>query len=186
MSEIDPEEVVRMYESELLSIREIVKRVGGSYGVVHHIISTRSTPRSTGYRARNGGETPPCGTKRAYQRHLDRGEEPDETCKQANRDYTNEINRRTGASRARNRAYRRLAKCFPDVFDALLLDERAKAQEKNEGVSRRTWRTRVRERAHRRLARLYPDTFQLMFAEEKRIVQNELKNVESNDYPPLP
>lgn len=38
----------------------------------------------------------PCGTRAAYQRHLRRGEEPCEECRQAKRDYDNARNRRLG------------------------------------------------------------------------------------------
>jgi IS30 family transposase len=174
MRKVDPDEVVRMYETELLSIREIAKRLGRSYGAVHRIVATHTTPRSPGYRAGKGDESVPCGSKRAYQRHLDRGEEPDEQCKKANREYTNEFDRRTGTSRARNRAYRRLARSFPHVFEVLLDEERSSAQGgKEEAVSKQAWRSRVRERAHRRLARLYPAVFEQMLTEEKAAAKNE-------------
>lgn len=171
---IDPHEVVRMYEVELLSIREIAKRLGRSYGAVHRIVSRHATPRSPGYRKLNDNESVPCGSKRAYQRHLDRGEEPDEQCKRANREYTNEFDRRTGTSRARNRAYRRLAKSFADVFEALLNEEQSKVQGTDEDeVGKRVLHSRVRERAHRRLARLYPDTFQQILTDEKVTAKDE-------------
>jgi IS30 family transposase len=172
MRKMDPDEVVRMYEAELLTIRQIAERLGRSYGAVHRIVSRHATPRSPGYRT--GDELVPCGSKRAYQRHLDRGEEPDEQCKRANREYTNEFDRRTGTSRARNRAYRRLAKSFAEVFEALLNEEKSKVHGTNEeGLGRRVLHSRVRERAHRRLARLYPDTFQQILADEKATVNTE-------------
>jgi hypothetical protein len=177
MRKIDPDEVVRMYEAELLSIREIAKRLGGSYGAVHRMVSTHATPRSPGHRTGRDDESVPCGSKRAYQRHLDRGEEPDEQCKRANREYTNEFDRRTGTSRARNRTYRRLAKSFPDVFEALLNEEKSKAQGAEEdGVRKQVWYSRVRERAHRRLTKLYPNIFQQILAEEKAAAKDKPQN----------
>jgi IS30 family transposase len=175
MKKIDPAEVVRMYESELLSIREIAKRLGRSYGAVHRIVSTQATPRSSGHRAKKSTESVPCGSKRAYQRHLDRGEEPDEQCKKANRDYTVEFDRRTGSSRARNRAYRRLARSYPAVFEALLDEERGNAPASDgEAASDRAARySRARERAHRRLTKIYPDIFQQMLIEEKAVAKHE-------------
>jgi hypothetical protein len=175
MKRMDPAEAVRMYESELLSIREIAKRLGRSYGAVHRMVATHTTPRSRGYRSGNGDEAWPCGSKRTYQRHLARGEEPDEQCRKANQEYTNEFNRRTGTSRARNRAYRRLAKSFPDTFEALLNEEKSVAQSRKEeeAVSEQAWRSRMRERAHRRLARIYPETFQQILAKEKATAKTE-------------
>jgi hypothetical protein len=174
MRKIDPDEVVRMYEAELLSIREIARRLDRSYGSVQRIVSTQSTPRFPGYRTGKGDESVPCGSKRAYQRHLNQGEEPDEQCRKANRNYTNEFDRRTGTSRARNRAYRQLAKSFSDLFEALLSEENGNAQDKaDEVVSKRIRHGRARERAHRRLARLYPDTFQRILAVEKAAAKDE-------------
>lgn len=174
MKKTDPDEVARMYEYELLSIREIARRLDKSYGAVHRIVSKHATPRPPGYGKRKDDEPVPCGSKRAYQRHLDRGEEPDEECKAANRKYTNQFDRRTGSSRARNRAYRRLAKTFPDVFEALLNEEKSNPQDRQaEAASKQVWHSRVRARAHRRLARLYPVAFRQILAEEKVAAKNE-------------
>jgi hypothetical protein len=177
MEKLDPAEVVRLYEMELMSIREIAKRFGRSYGAVHRIVAAQATPRPRSYRTEKVIQSVPCGSKRAYQRHLDRGEEPDEKCKQANREYTNEFNRRTGVSRARNRAYRQLTKSFPDVFKALLEEEMSKRPgPEDEGVSKQVWNNRARERAHRRLARLYPDIFQQILVSEKAVANSESQN----------
>ncbi|HEX6472265.1 MAG TPA: hypothetical protein VF069_24450 [Streptosporangiaceae bacterium] len=184
MSNSDPEEIVRLYDVELLSIREIAKRLRMSYGAVQRIVSGNTTPRSNGARAPGGAEPLPCGSRKAYQRHISRGEEPDELCRQANRDYTRAFNRRTGASRARNRAYRRLAMNFSDVFDALFIEEKLRAETEDQNLDADIRRTRARERAHRRLARLYPGAFRLIFEAEKTAAEKEVG--QANDARPTP
>lgn len=129
---IDPAEVRRLHEQGM-SVRAIAKQVNASYGGVHKALAKlRVTMRSRGYRSAPP-EPPPCGTKWAYQRHLDHGEEPDEACAQANRDSAADYDSRTGYSKARNRAYRRLADMAPDVFDVFRAEEEAKARDETGG-----------------------------------------------------
>ena len=175
MTGADPDKVVQLYDVELLSIRAIAKRLGMSYGAVQRIVSTHTTTRPNGRPGKGNIEALPCGTRKAYQRHINRGEEPDELCKEANREYTRKFNRHTGASRARNRAYRRLARKFPDVFAALLTEEQVRAAGEFPDLAAGVRRTRARERAHRRLVGIYPGTFQLIFEEEKIVAQNEIR-----------
>lgn len=165
-----------MYDVELLSMRDIAKRLGVAYGTVQRIVTSHTTPRPAGSRKRDPDELAPCGTKNAYQRHLDRGEEPDELCKQANRDHTNEFNRRTGISRARNRAYRRLARAFSEIFDVFLAEEKERAEAEQPNAPAKVLRSRARERAHRRLVRTYPDVFAQILAREKTIAQAEAQH----------
>jgi hypothetical protein len=153
--------VVRLYEVDQLSYRQIARRVGTSYGTVQRIIATDSTPRPSGNRPK---PPPPCGTKAAYQRHQLAGEDPDEACEQANRDYTREFDQATGYSRARNRAYRQLAGRHPDIFAALLAEEDELVR--GEAGTRQVRRVRARERALRRLARRYPAEYDGLFAAE--------------------
>ena len=154
-------------------MRKVAERLVVSYGAVYRIVAKHGTPRPLWNPAKNGDERPPCGSKRAYQRHLDRGEEPDELCKEANRTYTHDFDRRTGNSRARNRAYRRLARSFPDIFDAVLIEERMSARDEQPTLPTGVWNSRTRERAYRRLASLYPDIFQQILGEEKIIAKRE-------------
>lgn len=110
---------------------------------------------------------PPCGTKKAYRRHIKDGQEPDEACKQANRDYTRDHDRGSGYSKGRYRAYRLLMAMFPDVFAALLAAEEDLAAGERDGEASKTWRDRARRRAYRRLADLYAPEFEAIFTEEK-------------------
>lgn len=74
----------------------------------------------------------PCGTVSAYERHLRKGEIPDEACREASRirrneyDHKPEVRERNAArSAAKVRAYRRLAEIHPDLFRALYAEELA-------------------------------------------------------------
>lgn len=56
--DVDPEEVVRMYDKEKMSMRQIGRRLNVSYGTVHRIVSANTTPRTRGGHTRdpnNGG-----------------------------------------------------------------------------------------------------------------------------------
>jgi hypothetical protein len=174
MTRADPTKVLRLYDVERLSIRAIAKRLGVSYGSVHRIVSTRTVPRSDGRPLKRDAEVPPCGSRKAYQRHIRFDEKPDELCRQANNDYIREFNRRTGGDRARNRAYRRLAAKYPDLFRAVLTEERQRVELESPEAESHICYARARERTLRRLAKLYPRTFQLVLDEEKVIAQNEI------------
>jgi hypothetical protein len=154
------------------SIRQIAAELGWSYGKTHRILSQHTTLRPPSHRTK-ASEPAPCGTKRAYQRHLDASEEPDEACKKANRDYTNAYDRRTGASKARNRAYRRLAARHPEVFEALRAEEQRKVDIEDPTATKNARAGRARERAHRRLVGLHPGDFEALLAEEKQIAREE-------------
>ena len=62
----------------------------------------------------------PCGTRSAYNRHLRHHEEPCEACKAANTAYAKPGNA------ARQRAWQRLARRYPQEYRALLAEEQAK------------------------------------------------------------
>jgi transposase-like protein len=124
---IDPAEAVRLYNDEQMTIRQIAKKIGVSYGSVHRTLSERTTLRPRG------------GPQRGR-----------------------------GGSRAYNRALRRLAGEFPDIFGPLRAEEEDRARNEREGEATHTWKHRALERAHRRLAKLRPARFAAILAEEKQ------------------
>jgi IS30 family transposase len=65
-TDIDPDEVVRLYEKELLSLRQIARRLGVSYGTVHRIVADKATMR------------PPGGDSRGEHRELLEGDPEEE------------------------------------------------------------------------------------------------------------
>lgn len=66
-------------------------------------------------------EIAPCGTRSAYSRHLRRGETPCQPCRDANADFSRARNL------ARQRAWVRLARLYPDEYRALYAEELEKA-----------------------------------------------------------
>jgi len=80
-------------------------------------------------------ELQPCGTPAAYQRHVRRGEQPCDACREANRTYWRQWADRTGYGRARYRAMRRLADLYPDIYRRLLREELAKEMAKAQSNS---------------------------------------------------
>jgi hypothetical protein len=117
----------------------------------------------------------PCGTRAAYHQHLYHGESVDDLCKRANAEHQVALNLRTGASRARKRAYKRLAKKFPDAFQAIMSIEKQKAKKERPGERYHTWYSRARQRAYVQLSRIYSDDFRLILEGEKEIVRREIE-----------
>lgn len=76
----------------------------------------------------------PCGTTAAYQRHLRRKEVPCAECRRANREWHRENRAADPKRRAKeadyqaayDRAKARLLDMHPDLFAALLAEERAR------------------------------------------------------------
>jgi hypothetical protein len=166
---IDPAEVRRMYEANM-SIRAIAAKIGRSYSGVHKALTKSQATMRPPSRPAVPAERPECGTKKGHQWHLDHGEEPDEACRRANADYSRDFDDRTGYSKARSAAYRRLADTFPALFAALLEEERAKARDERPGEAARAWGGRALQRAYRRLAMLpaVAEVFEVILAEERR------------------
>jgi hypothetical protein len=75
-----------------------------------------------------------CGTDSGYQRHIRHQEEPCEACRMARRDYMRDLRARSPRIRAgdridtkvKNRALWRLAREYPQRFNQLVDEERAR------------------------------------------------------------
>jgi hypothetical protein len=75
-----------------------------------------------------------CGTDGGYQRHIRLREEPCEACRMARRDYMRDLRARSPHIRAgdqvdtkvKNRALWRLAREYPQRFNQLVDEERAR------------------------------------------------------------
>jgi excisionase family DNA binding protein len=163
--------IVRLYESGL-SAQQVADKIGqpikGVYGAL----------KSEGVTIRRGAAAwprplQPCGTKAGYVRHIKRGEEACGPCKRANADYTNDINRRTGRYKARDRAYQRLVVKHRKVFKVLLAREVKRARVERAGEAAKAWRSRARRRACYGLGDLFLVEFEEFLAEEIRKVSKE-------------
>ena len=74
----------------------------------------------------------PCGTRRAYQRHVQANEPTDDACRAANAIYIkarrdawpDHVNRSHRSAKARQAALRRLAVLHASEFESLLRDAR--------------------------------------------------------------
>lgn len=77
-------------------------------------------------------ELEPCGTNAAYQRHRRHGEVTCQECRDAVAANERDFNARTGAKRARYRAFSELARRHRGEFAQLLAQERARAQQEME------------------------------------------------------
>lgn len=88
-------------------------------------------------RARNR-ELRPCGTRSAYARHIYRGEEPDDACRQAANDYNGE--ERRIYARSWQRAVTKLKRRYPDLFQALYAAELRRERDSLDKAARaRAW-----------------------------------------------
>lgn len=168
---VDLAEVARLYDLERQTIAEIARHFGWSYAKARRLIDKATQLRSKGNRR---VVRKPCGTKQAYQQHLAAGEEPDEACKRANADYTQDYNRRTGNSTARGRAHRKLAKQYPDEYTSVQAQERARARQEDPAAPEKTLASRANQRAYRALAERHTDEFAAVLEQEKKQVRQEL------------